>query len=275
MPPADRLQVLHADELAEPAPGQDRLHLIRVGRVSHHVADREDDTGLLDGVNDLDAPRPGRCDRFLEQHVVAELREAARRAYVLAVRSGDNHRIREPGLRGQVAPVVEPLVGRHPELVGQRVTAIGARIGDCDHTSPVRIPLRKAGERVTPGTGTEERQRNRTSRCHRTPYSPRRPHGAPATILAGLMHSYQNLLGFGRSLWCNRPEPTRAKNAITLPATTRAPFRQWRSRSMWFCSRSAWAASACSWSVAVNTPSWASGLFQGGSFGPMSSSTRR
>jgi len=117
------------------------------------VADREDDPGLLDGVNDLDAPRPGWCDRFLQQHVVAELCEPACRAYVLAVRSSDNHGISEPGLRGYVTPVVEPLVGRHPELIGQRITAIGARIGDCHHTSPVRIPLRKTGEGVTPGTG--------------------------------------------------------------------------------------------------------------------------
>jgi hypothetical protein len=46
------------------------------------------------------------------------------------------------------------------------------------------------------------------------------------TILAGLMQSYQNLLGFAKDLWCNRPEPIRAKSAIILPATTRAPFRQ-------------------------------------------------
>src|SRR5438552_9118436 len=154
VPPADRLEVLHADELAEPTLGQDRLHLVCVGRVPHHMADREDDPGLLDSLNDLEAPRPGWCDRLLQQHVVAQLSEAACRAKVLAVRSSDNNGIREPCLCGHVAPVVEPLVGRHPELVGQNFSAIGTRIGDRHHTSPVRIPLRKAGERATPGTGT-------------------------------------------------------------------------------------------------------------------------
>ena len=86
--------------------------------------------------------------------MVAQLGEAACGAYVLPVRSCDNHGVREPGPRGHVAPVVEPLVGRHPELVGQHLTAIGPRIGDRHHTSPVRITLRKAGERATPVTGT-------------------------------------------------------------------------------------------------------------------------
>ena len=157
VPPTDRLQVLHTYELAEPTFAHDGLHLARVIRVAHHVADREHDPGLLDGADDLDAPRPGRCDGFLQQHVVAQLGKTACRAHVLAVWSGDDDRISEPGPPGQVAPVVEPLVGRHPELVGQRFTAIDARIRDRDDTSPFRIPLRKAGERVTSGARTQDR----------------------------------------------------------------------------------------------------------------------
>src|SRR5438046_7228069 len=98
VPPADRLEVLHADELAEPALGQDRLHLVCVGRVPHHMADREDDPGLLDSLNDLEAPRPGWCDRLLPQHAVAQLSAAACRAYVLAVRTRNKHCIRNPSL---------------------------------------------------------------------------------------------------------------------------------------------------------------------------------
>ena len=40
VPPADGLEVLHADELADPTLGQDRLHPVCIGRVPHHVADR-------------------------------------------------------------------------------------------------------------------------------------------------------------------------------------------------------------------------------------------
>jgi hypothetical protein len=31
---------------------------------------------------------------------------------------------------------------------------MGTGIGDRHHASPIRIPLRKTGERATPGTGT-------------------------------------------------------------------------------------------------------------------------
>src|SRR2546430_9102522 len=90
VPPADRLEVLHADELAEPTLGQDRLHLVCVGRVPHHIADREDEPGLLASLTDLEAPRPGWCDRLRHQDLVAHLSEEASSPYGLGARSSDN-----------------------------------------------------------------------------------------------------------------------------------------------------------------------------------------
>jgi hypothetical protein len=69
---------------------------------------------------------------------------------VLAVGRGDDHRIRKPIQGGELAPVVEPSVGGHPELISQRVTASGAWIGDRHDARPVRILLRKARERAAP-----------------------------------------------------------------------------------------------------------------------------
>src|SRR5207249_10198093 len=146
VPPADRLEVLYADKLAQPTLGDNLLHCVRVSGVAHDVADRKDDPGFFDGVDYLDALRPRWCDRLFQQYVVAQLSEAACRANVLAVRRGDDHGICETSQRDELPPVVEPSVGRHPKLIGQRITATGARIGDRDDASPFRILLRKACE---------------------------------------------------------------------------------------------------------------------------------
>ena len=161
VPPADRLELIHTDNLAQPTASHDLPHLVGVSGVAHHVADREYDPGFLDCVDHLDAARSGWCDRLFQQHVVAQLRETACRADVLVVRRGDDHRIRERRQCGKLPPVVEPPVGRHAEPVGQRLAASGAGIGDGHHTSPLRISLREAGERATPRTGTSQRDRDR------------------------------------------------------------------------------------------------------------------
>ncbi len=168
MPPADRLQVLHADDLAQPAGGHDPHHRLGVGRVPHHVADRQDDPGLLHGPDRLDALGPGGRDRLLQQHVVAKLGEAGRRDGVLAVRRGHEDRVGQPRPPGQLPPVAEPLAGRHGELVRQRVTAVGAGIGDRHHPGPVREPLGEPGVDTAPGTRAEHGDRYR-SRHYRQP----------------------------------------------------------------------------------------------------------
>jgi len=148
VPPADGFEVLYADELAEPTRGDYLLHLTGVGRVAHDVADREDDPGIFDRVDHLDALRPRGCDRLFKQYVVAQLGEAACRTDVLAVWRGDDHGIGKPRQRHELPPVVETFVGRHPELIGQHLTATGAWIGDGHDASPVRILKNAAGARA-------------------------------------------------------------------------------------------------------------------------------
>ena len=79
MPPADRLQVLHADHLAQGPAGHGPPDRLGVGRVPHHVTDRHDDPGPFHRLDQLDALVPGRRDRLLEQHVVAQAGERGRK----------------------------------------------------------------------------------------------------------------------------------------------------------------------------------------------------
>src|SRR5439155_23665571 len=105
------------------------------------------------------------------QHVLAQLDEPSSRTHMLAVGRGYNQAITKPRRGGQVASVVEPLVGRHPEPVGKSVTTIDSRIGNRYHMRTFRVLLRKAREGVAPRACTDHCNRYRRSHCDGTPLS--------------------------------------------------------------------------------------------------------
>lgn len=99
VPPADRLQVLDADDLADPAGVEQRLQRAGIRRVAQHVADREDRVRALGSGHDRPAVVLGDGHRLLQQDVVAQLGEAHRGLDMIGVLRRDDHGVRLPGER--------------------------------------------------------------------------------------------------------------------------------------------------------------------------------
>ncbi|MBP1770690.1 MAG: hypothetical protein H6P96_1308 [Candidatus Aminicenantes bacterium] len=106
----DRLEVLDADDPAEPAAGDDVPHHPEVGRVTQDVADADDRPLEPGPVEDVAALRPGLGDGLLEEEIVSPVQGGHRRTVVEMVGGRDDDGIAELGA------VESPFPGRPAAL---------------------------------------------------------------------------------------------------------------------------------------------------------------
>jgi len=130
VPISDRLQMLNADDLAKPPRGSDLLDLPGIGRIAHHVTDREQLAAGLRGGNDPAAVLRIRRHRLLKQDVITQPGEADGRLRVQGVGRGHDHGIGEPGALGRVPPVREDVSGWDAVPVGKLHPAMLARVSN-------------------------------------------------------------------------------------------------------------------------------------------------
>ncbi|MNW53695.1 hypothetical protein D3C74_312640 [compost metagenome] len=196
VPPADRLEVLHVDDLAQDARVDDRLHEVRVRHVAHDVAHAEQDTRGLDRVDDVATLLGARCERLLDQDRVALRRERHDRVAVLTVLGRDDDHVGEAGgrARGLVARCDQGLpvrelrdgggVGVRRCRAGRHERALErARVGDRDQAGTVGVRGDPACVGLTTVAGAHEGD----------------GHGC---IIAGHERSLLRCGGCGESGWC-------------------------------------------------------------------------
>jgi hypothetical protein len=163
VPEADRLQVLDAHDVAEPAGVGDLLDRARVRRVAHHVADGEHDAGLLHGGHDPPAPRLVRRHRLFQQDVIAERGERLGRPGVHPVLRADQHRVGQPAAAGKLGPAGDRVRGWYAMLGGEAGAAGRAGFGDRDDGGAFGVAPGPPG---VPGAALACPDDDQRNRCH-------------------------------------------------------------------------------------------------------------
>ncbi len=139
MPVADRLEVLHADDRAEPARVHDRLDEASVRRVQQHMTDREDPLRSCGHLDDPPALLFGGRERLLEQYVISALEERDRGIDVETVLGGDDHGIGRPRAVQQFTPVVDELRAGQTVLAGDARPPHVVSLGDRHDPRAIRM----------------------------------------------------------------------------------------------------------------------------------------
>ena len=190
VPPADGLEVLDADHVADRAAVDDVLHHRGVGRVAQHVRHAHHDPGPLGGLDDQARLLLGRRHRLLQQERQPVLEEGERRLRVLPVGRRDDDRVQvQVGQRQQVAPVRHAAPLRDPELGRCRRPPVGPRLGDRRHDrqpgedalAPVRGPARPGADHRQPDRSSGGELVGGGGAAAHGPSLPCRPPCAPRT----------------------------------------------------------------------------------------------